>query len=330
MKKISALILNYNGKRMTDALIKSIYKSNFSRKEYEIIIVDNASTDDSAQFFRKKYPEIKVVTNDKNEGYPGLNNGIRHCNGRYIFIMSNDMEIEKNCFKNILRVIKKNKKSICSPIFYHLNDKSKLGHNKIIFSRSFYDQTALDFDLVRGNRPYEILRTGVFLIEADLARKLDYLFDPTYLFYAEDLDLGLRLRLMGYNALMVPDAIMYHESSTTVVKYFDAVRRTFFLERNLLLTFFKVCSLHSLILFFPYVVFTRLLGMVKDILRLNFRLAFTKVRAFWWCIANIKLVYNKRKEIQKTRKMPDSYVFKLASEREFLKYFLKYLFRNYF
>ena len=77
MKKdfVSIIIVNYNGKEFLKTILESIEKSSF--KNYEIIIVDNKSSDRSREFIKKNYKKVKLVSNKKNLGYSGINSALR-------------------------------------------------------------------------------------------------------------------------------------------------------------------------------------------------------------------------------------------------------------
>src|SRR3989338_9266613 len=96
--KVSIVIVNYNWKSLLKSLIKSISESTY--KNYETIVVDNNSSDGSQEFV-KKYKGIKLVKNKKNLGYSGINSALKHCNGKYILFLNNDMEMDKNCIAKL-------------------------------------------------------------------------------------------------------------------------------------------------------------------------------------------------------------------------------------
>ena len=98
MIEVSIVIVNYNGKDLLKTAIDSINKQ--TKENYEIILVDNNSTDDSIDFIRKNYKNVRIVQNKENEGYVGINPAIKHCKGKYIFFANNDLSLDRNCIKN--------------------------------------------------------------------------------------------------------------------------------------------------------------------------------------------------------------------------------------
>ena len=98
---ISIVILNYNAEEFLHECIRSIYKTE--KVSFEVIVVDNASTDKSYRKLTEKFPEIKLIENEKNLGYcEGNNVGIRASNGEFIVVLNPDTVVEENTIENFL------------------------------------------------------------------------------------------------------------------------------------------------------------------------------------------------------------------------------------
>ncbi len=308
---VSVVIVNYNGKNLLKTILESLKKSSF--KDYETIVVDNNSTDGSQEFIRKNYKNVKLVVNKKNLGYSGINSALKYCRGKYILFLNNDMEIDKDCIKKLLRTIEKdNKIGMTAPKLVNYYNK-KLGSEGTWISRAFYNG-----HIASNGNIKEIPYLGVGFIRKDIAKKFGYIFDPDYFIYAEDADLGLRLRLLGYKVVFVPQAVLYHMHAVTTKKS-KAHKMTFLMERNLLMTFFKVLSLKNIILFLPYVLIMRVIALIRDIIVLRFANVFSRLKAILWVIFNFSLIYKKRKKLQKLRKVNDNFVLKVFSEKYLFK-----------
>ncbi|MBY0022423.1 glycosyltransferase family 2 protein [Paenibacillus polymyxa] len=99
--KISIVIVNYNGKKYIKNLFDSLSKMDSTGLTYEIVFVDNNSTDDSIQFltesYREVFPNLKILETKKNLGFAGGNNyGVKHSEGEYVVFLNNDTAVEKN------------------------------------------------------------------------------------------------------------------------------------------------------------------------------------------------------------------------------------------
>ena len=310
---VSIVIVNYNGKDLLRALLKSISGSSY--RNYEIIIVDNNSTDGSREFIKKNYKNVKLIENKKNLGYSGINSALKYCKGTYILFLNNDMELDKDCIENLVKALKSNKDAVMTTPrlinFYNRNLKS----NGTWVSRAFYNGH------IKGdnkNHIKEIPYLGVGLIKKEFVEMFGYLFDPDYFIYAEDVDLGLRIRLIGKKTLFQPKAIIYHMHSVTMQKSKNSFA-TFLMERNLLTTFFKILSVKNIVLFLPYVFFARFVAIVRDISNFKFVIALSRLRTILWILINFNVIIRKRQQVQKFRTIDDSYILKVFSEKYLLK-----------
>ena len=170
---VSVIIVNYNGKGLLKALIGSILKSSF--RNYEMIIVDNGSSDGSREFVKKNYKNVNLVENRKNLGYSGINSALRYCNGEYILFLNNDMELDNNCIKFLVESIKSDKDiAMAAPKLVNFYDRSlKSGGTWV--SRAFYNGH------IKGNgSSREVPYLGVGLIRKDFVDTFGYLFEPDY------------------------------------------------------------------------------------------------------------------------------------------------------
>ncbi|MBS3105489.1 glycosyltransferase family 2 protein [Candidatus Woesearchaeota archaeon] len=307
--KVSIIIVNYNGKDLLEKVIASIHNSKF--RDYEVIVLDNASTDGSQDFIKKNYKNVNLVTNKTNLGYSGINSALKYCKGEYILFLNNDMEIEKDCIRNLIKVIDSDKgiAMVAPKLVNFFERECKSGGTWV--SRAFYNGHIKDDG---KNITKEIPYLGVGLIKKDFVGLFGYLFDDDYFIYAEDLDLGLRIRLTGKKVMFEPDAIAYHMHSVTTWKtgkHFS----TFLMERNLLTTFFKIFSVKNIVLYLPYVLFGRLAAIIKDTLNFQFTTAFSRIKALFWILFNFSSISKKRMETQKFRKVNDSYIFQVFNEK---------------
>ncbi|MFH1317274.1 MAG: glycosyltransferase family 2 protein [Candidatus Woesearchaeota archaeon] len=326
---VSIIILNYNGLENLKKIISSIKNIN-NYRDCEMIIADNNSIDRSKDYIEqiakdigKGCKGIRFVQNNKNIGTSNYDIAIPYCNGEYVLFLGNDMALEKDSIIKLIGVLEENQKAAQAvPKLLSLNDKKNIDMAGTWLSRSFYGNGFKTEELGREIKIIPYMGTG--LIRKSVLKEIHYLFDPDYFFYSEDVDLGLRIRMRGYETVYVPDSIMYHKGSVTSNKK-TMPMFTYLMERNSIITFFKICSIPRLILYFPYVFGVRLLVLVKNLLTLHFKTALFRSWAMIWWIFHLRLVLRKRKEVQGIRKMPDSYVFAECDENYFLKSLYKRL-----
>ena len=310
---VSIVVVNYNGEEILKRMLDSVYNLNYTN--YEVILVDNASSDGSVDFVRKNYKKVRIVQNSKNEGYTGINSALKFCRGKYIFFLNNDIELEKDCLTELFKAAKSTKAAMLAPKLVNFYDKS-LQSGGTWVSRAFYNG---HLKAAKNERIKEIPYMGVCLIDRVVTDMFGYLFDPDYFIYAEDLDLGLRLRLLGLKTLLVPSAVIYHLHAATMGKE-KGYKRTFLMERNLLTTFFKILSFKSILIYMPYVFGLRLIAVLKDLITLRFMNGCARIAAMLWILANFKKISRKREALQKARKMGDNFIFQVFSEKELFKF----------
>ena len=127
---VSIITVNFNQIKVTTELLDSIRGLSF--QDYEVILVDNGSEDDSTDLIIKKYPEVQYIVSQDNLGFSGGNNlGIRASKGEYLFFVNNDAEITEGCIETLLNLFEKNPKlGIVSPQICY--DPKMTNNQKII------------------------------------------------------------------------------------------------------------------------------------------------------------------------------------------------------
>ncbi|MBU89934.1 hypothetical protein CMO94_00200 [Candidatus Woesearchaeota archaeon] len=312
--KVSIIIVNYNGKELLKKILASLKSSKF--KDYEIIVLDNASTDDSKGFLRKNYPRITVVANKSNLGYSGINNAIKHCKGKYILFLNNDMEIDKNCIGNLVKTLESDDSiGMTVPKLVNYYNKNLVSGGTWL-SRAFYNGHIKEEDKPK-NRIVPYL--GVGLIRKTIVDTYGCIFDPDYFIYGEDVDLGLRIRLLGKKIIFVSDAVSYHMHGLTALNGFKSSKMTYLMERNLLISFFKNIPLSRVFLYLPYVLLFRVVAMAKDIVSLNFTGFFSRIKALLWVIVHFHKILLKRRDTQKHKKASTKFILEIFSEKNLYK-----------
>ena len=308
MVKVSVVIVNYNGAKIVPVILDSLKKSRL-KGGFETIVVDNASTDESIRIIRK-YRNVKIVKNKVNLGYTGVNSALQYCKGEYIYFTNNDLALDKNCLAELAEVLDKNESFgvACSKVINYYDKKLQSCGTWV--SRCYYN----GHFMAEKDYPKQIPYNGVAMVRKSIAEKFGYIFDKDYFIYAEDLDLCLRTRLLGYKVIHVPTAIIHHMHSTTMGKG-RKYRSTFLMERNLLATFFKIFTFGNTLLFLPYVLLMRFVGMIKDILTLDFQSALARISAILYVIFNFAGIMKKRAQVQKMRKADDKFILEVFSEK---------------
>jgi len=228
---VSIIILNYNAGQLLINCVESILKSNY--KNFEIIVVDNDSKDNSQFECKEKFKEIKLIGNLKNFGFcEGNNIGIRYAKGEFIIIINPDTTVTTFWINEFLNAYKNNGDGIYQPKILSMDDK------KIILSTGNMIQLfGFGFARDKGNNNNDNLKTvekityasGTCIFTTKKILERIGMFDPFLFLYHDDLDLSWRAALIKINSFFVPTIIIYHKES---YNFKWSSKKFFWLERN--------------------------------------------------------------------------------------------------
>ena len=228
---VSIIILNFNAGKLLLNCIESLTKLAY--QNIELIIVDNVSTDNSQNQCKEKFPQVKLIQNEKNSGYCGGNNvGIKNANGEFIIILNPDTIVESNLIDELLDAYNIHGEGLYQPKILSLEDKSILqstGNMIHVFGFGF----ARDKGNQENNEIKETTKIGYAAGTCLFALKETFLklklFDEFLFLYHDDLDIGWRASQKEINSYIVPQTTIYHAESYSL-KW--SKKKFFWLERN--------------------------------------------------------------------------------------------------
>jgi hypothetical protein len=311
--KVSIIILNWNQPKFTVNCVKSVLKQTY--QDFEILLVDNGSEDDSVEIFKKKFKEnekIRILETGKNLGYTGGNNfGAEHAKGEFVVVLNNDTKVEKNWLEELVNAIE-SEANIASVMSHVIEgDKKDIKLKNRFWTMNFIGRAVL-FNLKKQEKyPPTFYPSGCSFIYKNSI--LDQLFDPDYFIYAEDTYLGWLLRLKGYQIKSAPKSIVHHYHN--IVKKSDInIRRyfTFLGERNKILNLLIFYEIRTLIRIFPLI-----LGHILFFNLFEPKKIPSRFKSYFWLFFHPKFIYQKRKKIQQQRKVPDKEIVKYMSYKFF-------------
>lgn len=221
----SIIIVNYNGKALLGACVKSL-QAQSSSHSFEIIVVDNASTDGSVAYLSTDFPTVKVFPQEHNTGFGHANNlGASVARGEYLIFLNADTEVEPTWLFELLAVARSNPTiAAVSPRVYLYATKGKqqkVQNAGILVLKQGY---ATDRGVMYRNGVSDYEYDSAFYDQptnlpaccgVSMAVRKDAFisvggFDPDYFMYYEDVDLSLRLRQRGAVCAYAPKAIVWH------------------------------------------------------------------------------------------------------------------------
>ncbi len=201
---LSIVIVSYNTRDLIGTCLDSILNTNGSEKE--VIIVDNASTDGSAEAIRNNYPSIHLITNETNRGFAAANNqALKLSKGRYIFFLNPDTEYLPSTFQYMISFMDQNPHIGLAGVKMINPD----GTPQESFSRHYPGQSETSTELLglKGNLAW-VLGAGM-VARAELLKRTGG-FNEDFFVYGEDQDLCLNIRKMGYEIGFLDFIVVVH------------------------------------------------------------------------------------------------------------------------
>jgi len=211
--KVSVIIVNYNGKELLEKCLESLFKVDYDN--FEVIVVDNNSTDGTIEFVTKKYPSVIMVKLDTNKGFAEPNNmGTKIAKGKYFLFLNNDTIVTPNFISEMIKTMKKDKQiAICQSLLLKPD-------GSIDSSGDFIDKLGVVYNSkTRPNKIREIssARGASMLVRRNVFEKVGG-FDEKFFVSFEDVDLSWRTWILGYRVILIPTSIVYHTGGTTIKK----------------------------------------------------------------------------------------------------------------
>ena len=227
----SIVILNYNAGKLLLNCVESVLKTDY--ENFEVIIVDNKSSDNSHIECKKKFQDVHLIENTENFGYcEGNNIGIRSAKGDYIIILNPDTIVEPDWLKQLIFAYQKNGDGLYQPKILSLDDKKILqstGNMLHLFGFGFARDKGLKDENYRNTIEKVGFASGTCLFTTSNVIKKIGLLDPFLFLYHDDLDLGWRAAQIGINSYYVPTSVIYHAESY-FLKW--SSKKFYWLERN--------------------------------------------------------------------------------------------------
>jgi GT2 family glycosyltransferase len=311
---VDIIIPSYNGAKELKICFNSLEKQTC--KEFNVILVDNGSNDDSVKYTRRKFPKHKIIMLDKNYGFAkainaGLKFSLAFNKSEYVLLLNNDIELKEDflakgieTFENIkeasfiaVKMLNYFKRDIIDDCgdFIKANGGSPFARGHAEKDTGQYDKPEFIFGACAGAAFYR----------KELFNKIG-LFDEDYFAYLEDLDFSFRLQLAGYKCYYNPEIVCYHKRGETSKNKAGTIN--YYSEKNLIALRLKNYPLSIYLKYSPLFFAARVVRYYKFI-KLHppviFRSAFKGYLKGLW---EIPKSFRKRKKIQKSRSVSTKYI----------------------
>ena len=321
---ISIIIVNWNGKKWLKDCLDSLEKQ--THKNFEIIFVDNASTDDSIAFVKKRYPKVTIVQNTSNRGFAGGNNdGLKFAKGDYILLLNNDTWSPPDFLKNFIKAFDELPKAGCiQSKMVLLRDPQKtdlVGAYWTDSSFLYYYGFGKDANLPQYNKPMPFFtnKGASVMIPRKIIDKIG-LFDDDFWLYYEETDFCHRVWLAGYECWYWPKAVVHHAGGGTSIR-FDNSLIQFHNFKNKLMSFLKNFETKNLLTIIPVYIILNIFLSIVWLLQGKTKHFAALYQSIWWNIVHYNQTMRKRKKIQSWRKKSDKEIFSLTKRNPRFSYY---------
>lgn len=242
MPRISFVIPNYQGEKLLSACLDSVF-SQKTDETFEVIVVDDCSTDGSIELLRSDYPAVKVIVNRKNSGCAASKNtGAAEARGEFIAFLDNDIELHPDWVEAMLnRFTTEGERLGCCASHILINGyKSLLNSTGGLVNLLGYAWDrgifGLDTDSYSHNNQVMWACAAAMIVRRSIFEEIEG-FDSVYEYLFDDVDLGWRMNIRENGVAYEPRAIAYHHQNT--VQGWKLVRRLYLYERNRLRNLIK-------------------------------------------------------------------------------------------
>jgi hypothetical protein len=319
---VSVIVVNYNGMKVIGRCLDSLLRSSY--KPLEVIVVDNDSTDGSAQYLSRKYKKsglIALVICERNLGFAaGSNLGARKAKGEYLFFLNFDTKAMPTAVENLVSILKGHPSvAAAQSKLLMMSDRKKLdstgdfictvgwpySRGKGIIDRGQYD----------SKREIFSARGAAMLVRQRVFHEVDG-FDADYFMYYEDVDLSWRLRLRGYSINFAASSVVYHVAGAASGNQGHAITApSFYSGRNYIATLVKNFETRSLLTFGIGHLMVQAATILYLISKRRAHEAFGFTVALLAAVKDFRRNWKKRLIVQSIRHVSDDRILKHARHR---------------
>jgi len=307
---VSVIVLTYNARRFVERCLDALFAQTFI--EFEAIVVDNASSDGTADFVHQRFPLVRLIPSSRNDGYGAGNNlGAQHARGEILVFLNPDAVPEPDWLEHLIGAMRHRGNHFATSQITLQSDRTRLnsGGNLIHYlglsfcrglnaRRSEFDQP----EFVSG------ASGAACAISRELFERIGG-FDPTFFLYHDDVDLSIRALLAGERCLYVPDAIVSHDYDLSVPP-----EKWGWIEAHRYAVLLKVFRVGTLLLLVPALLGIDLVTFAYLAMR-GPHFIQAKLGAYRWVLRNLPTIARNRRRAQSVRTIADRELLSILAHR---------------
>jgi len=310
-KKVAIAIVAYNSAAKLPDCLSSLTKQDYPAASVDMIVVDNGSKDNSLEIVREFFPHAHIIKNRENAGFARANNqayeSARELKSDYLALLNDDTIVEPDWLEKLIKLAESDEKIAA------VQAKLLLWPEKNLINSYGNALTFLGFGYCNDYRrpdktgePFAVPYPsgGAVAIKIKALKDIG-LFDGRLFMYHEDVDLGWRLRLLGYKAMLEPSSVVYHKYSFAKAPY-----KYYYMERNRLCVTLKNFKLATLAVFFS-IWLAMEIGLIFYAIKNGWLKE--KLQGYGWILRNLKYLLEERRNIQRLRRVSDKDILRLFS-----------------
>lgn len=247
---VSVIILGWNGRQYVDDCLSSVLDQDFKRP-FEVIFVDNGSTDGTPERVAS-YPSVVLHRLDRNYGYcQGNNIGYDQATGDFVVFLNQDVVAHRSWLRELVAAVESDSTiraahaNIIQPWYPEFAALERIAPVAAAYTADLSPLGLVHYRKLAGDAPVvdTMFLHGVsIIVKRELIDELGYAFDPDMFAYAEDLDLALRTRALGYRTVVATRATVYHKHTLDARPSIHAFIKTVRIIRNRLLALWMCCT----------------------------------------------------------------------------------------
>ena len=217
MKSITIVIPNYNGMKFLQGCLDSLREQ--TDQDFETVMIDNGSSDESVSYVRENYPEVKIRAYHRNTGFcAAVNAGIQLSRALYVLLLNNDVVCGPDMVAQLHHAIARREDTFsCCAKLIQMYDPTKLDDAGDYYSAlgwAFAGGKGCSSTLYDREETVFACCGAAAIYRRDVLEKIG-LFDEKHFAYLEDIDIGYRAQIHGYVNRYIPSAVVYHAGSGT-------------------------------------------------------------------------------------------------------------------